>query len=536
MNGYWERDNSHFPAPMSRYLWELFIPAYDRGSRLGLARYGCAIHRFEFARCNGRLYLGARPVDSPEELEERRKAAKRALTTKLWRQDCTAWSGIKDALRDRLLQLSRQDPLRMHASDLREHVATLKNTFVAGTVQHFFQQPASMFPVGDWVRRTCAWTGSPPSEVVPILRGHCVQTGDYLASIDKVAHELRDSQTAISLLRDQTKAHIDRLTELKGISPALGATLEAYLDEYSDRLVTGFDITDATLRELPQFTVALILSRIDFPDAGLFGVNAAEAEEKLRERLPAQHRANFDESLAEAKVAYGLHDEDVRITYLWPLGLLRRALIVEAKRLVERGALNSIENIFQATPDEVDALIKGSASPSAAELAQRADEWRAWGAEESASTFGEKEPPTPDDVLGVECARVTSAIMFYIGQMEGRGGSDLHRPWSLLVQGLAASPGRYEGFARIIRSPADFGKLGHGDVLVARTTSPAYNVILPTIGAVVTDRGGALCHAAIIAREFGIPAVVGTNDATALIPDGAPVMVDGELGLVAVRS
>ena len=71
---------------------------------------------------------------------------------------------------------------------------------------------------------------------------------------------------------------------------------------------------------------------------------------------------------------------------------------------------------------------------------------------------------------------------------------------------------------------------------VAPTTSPAYNVILPMIGAVVTDRGGALSHSAIIAREFGIPAVVGTDQATSRVPDGARILVDGDRGFVAVRS
>jgi rifampicin phosphotransferase len=105
-----------------------------------------------------------------------------------------------------------------------------------------------------------------------------------------------------------------------------------------------------------------------------------------------------------------------------------------------------------------------------------------------------------------------------------------------MVAGLPASPGRYEGWARVVQQPTDFRKLQKGDVLVAPTTSPAYNVILPMIGAVVTDRGGALSHSAIIAREFGIPAVVGTDQATSRIPDGARILVDGDRGFVAVRS
>ena len=78
--------------------------------------------------------------------------------------------------------------------------------------------------------------------------------------------------------------------------------------------------------------------------------------------------------------------------------------------------------------------------------------------------------------------------------------------------------------------PADFHRLRPGDVLVTRTTSPTYNVVLPLLGAIVTDRGGALSHAAIVSREFGIPGVVGCRDATTRIRDGARVRVDGLSG------
>ena len=100
--------------------------------------------------------------------------------------------------------------------------------------------------------------------------------------------------------------------------------------------------------------------------------------------------------------------------------------------------------------------------------------------------------------------------------------------------GVGASPGVYVGRARVISGPGDFERLEPGDVLVAAFTTPAYNVVLPLLGAVVTDRGGMLSHPAIVAREFGIPAVVGTGSATATIADGARVRVDGTLGTVTV--
>lgn len=82
--------------------------------------------------------------------------------------------------------------------------------------------------------------------------------------------------------------------------------------------------------------------------------------------------------------------------------------------------------------------------------------------------------------------------------------------------------------------PCDFEKVRAGDVLVAWITTPTYNVLLPLLGALVTNRGGLLSHPAIVSREFGIPAVVGCRSATRRIPDGARVEVDGERGTVTV--
>jgi phosphoenolpyruvate synthase/pyruvate phosphate dikinase len=106
------------------------------------------------------------------------------------------------------------------------------------------------------------------------------------------------------------------------------------------------------------------------------------------------------------------------------------------------------------------------------------------------------------------------------------------RAKSVMVTGLAACAGRAEGIARIVVRPDQFGKVHKGDILVAATTCPSYNVLLPILGGIVTDRGGLLSHAAIVAREYGLPAVVGSRDATRKIPDGARVRVDGRAGTV----
>ena len=102
------------------------------------------------------------------------------------------------------------------------------------------------------------------------------------------------------------------------------------------------------------------------------------------------------------------------------------------------------------------------------------------------------------------------------------------------IEGFAVSPGVYEGTAKVILSTRDFDRLHEGDVLVTKNTSAGFNVVLPIIGALVTDRGGILSHAAIVSREYGIPGVIGTKTATQRIKEGDRIRVDGNKGEVSV--
>lgn len=108
--------------------------------------------------------------------------------------------------------------------------------------------------------------------------------------------------------------------------------------------------------------------------------------------------------------------------------------------------------------------------------------------------------------------------------------SKFSRPGNLAER--PASPGRATGPARIVRGPDDFAKVQSGDVLVAPATAPAWTPLFGRVVAVVTDRGTAAAHASILAREYGIPAVVATRDATRQLVDGTLITVDGSRGLV----
>ncbi|MFI7234872.1 PEP/pyruvate-binding domain-containing protein [Streptomyces cyaneofuscatus] len=100
--------------------------------------------------------------------------------------------------------------------------------------------------------------------------------------------------------------------------------------------------------------------------------------------------------------------------------------------------------------------------------------------------------------------------------------------------GTPGSPGSATGPVRVVRGPGDFGRVRSGDVLVCRTTDPAWTPLFGLAAGVVTETGGLLSHAAIVARELGLPAVLAVTDATAALPDGAVVEVDGDSGRVAL--
>jgi rifampicin phosphotransferase len=101
-----------------------------------------------------------------------------------------------------------------------------------------------------------------------------------------------------------------------------------------------------------------------------------------------------------------------------------------------------------------------------------------------------------------------------------------------VLSGIGASAGRVTAPARVLGGPQDFGRMRSGDVLVASITTPAWTPLFAMAAAVVTDIGGPLSHSSIVAREYGIPAVLGTAVATRRIPDGEPITVDGDAGQV----
>jgi pyruvate,water dikinase len=176
----------------------------------------------------------------------------------------------------------------------------------------------------------------------------------------------------------------------------------------------------------------------------------------------------------------------------------------------------------------VAVLRSAEAGPPADEIRRRRDERAMWRTLSAPARLGPEETPPPFHLFPPNLARITDMVLTVVASMEA---SDDHAPLS----GTGVGTGTYRGTARVVHDVNEaLGALEPGDVLVARYTAPTYNAVIAIAGALVVEEGGLLCHAAVIARELGIPAVVGARDAMERIPDGATVEVDTARGTVAL--
>jgi pyruvate,water dikinase len=395
--------------------------------------------------------------------------------------------------------------------------------------QHMRHTGAASLPTGDFLAHVGDWTGLAPSELLGLLRGASPVSAGASAEFERLLAAINADPAARELL-DSDGDPAEVLEQLRSLAGEAGEAASAYLDLVGYRLLDGFDISGRYALELPE--TLLLAIRVAAKEGGPDEADLEARIADVRNRVPEEHRPEFDELLAEARLTYRLRDERGVFSDIWASGIMRRAVIAAGRRVAAKGLIQDPEHFIDAGFEEMTALLAGTGGPSGDELAERHTFRTSHNAKDVPATLGGPPPPPPDmSGLPPGEARVMRAMMIVVGEMFGSSEAEHEER---LVRGLAASGGVYEGTARLVTGPAEFDRIMEGDVLVTESTSEAFNILLPLLGGIVTDAGGLLSHAAIVSREYGIPGVVGTREGTELIPDGARVRVDGDAGEVAV--
>jgi rifampicin phosphotransferase len=527
--GSWELDPVHFPRPATRYWTETHPEAFKRGVSDFTRFFGMLLDSLEMNYVNGFAYKSARPV-SAEEAPARIARAEELFAGKLWRDQLREWDEeAKPASIATDRELQSIDPDQLSDEDLAAYLRRCHEHHAAMISQHMRYTAAAVVPTGDFLAHVGDWTGLSASELLGLMRGASPVSAGASAELDRLVSALAQDADARSLLESDGDPGevLERLRSLEGDA---GPAMNAYLDLVGWRLLDGFDISGPCALELPDVLLRAIRVAAGGMDAEAANVDDLVAD--VRAKVPEEHRSEFDELLEEARLMYRLRDERGVFSDIWASGLVRRAVLAAGRRLAAAGRIKEAEHLIDAGLEEMCSMLAGAEAPSADELAARAAYRASHNAKEAPAHLGDPPVPPPDPSgLPPAAARVMRAMGVALGELFGSSEAEHEED---MLRGLAASRGVYEGPARRVSGPAEFGRIVQGDVLVTESTTEAFNILLPLLGAIVTDSGGLLSHSAIVAREYGIPGVVGTREATERIADGARVRVDGDSGEVTV--
>ena len=553
--GCWEQDGTHFPRPMTLFLQEAFRDGFIKGFQTGTKCYGLLLDHIEPAFVNSFFYNKAVIVGAPPnakepppkfvfklmsvlhpEMRRRLKTASTVLQEKPWREHLKNWDSVlKPQSTRKQLQLQARDMAAMSDHELAGYVGECMENAKAMAFQHHIYTITCIVVIGDFIACVNGWTGLTPAEISRALRGSSpISSGvteEYLAALRAIA---ADANAAAILAGPALPA--EKLQQLQALPGATGGTIKSYLDLVAYHVVGGYDITCPTAIEKPDMLINALQVKIS-PDNEAEAARLVQAHiDKLRSAVPEPHRAQFDDVLAEARLVYRLRDERSYWSDLWSSGISRRALLEAGRRLVAAGKITSAEHVLDATCAEAQGLLTGSgnAEVSAADLAARY-RYRETVSVDVAPPFlnGQPSPPPPVEWFPPKTQRTMRAMNMLL--MNVFGNTD-KKSDAKVVRGISVSSGVYEGRARVIDRIENLDQLQQGEVLVTRSTSTAFNYVLPRVGAIVTDRGGIMSHAAIVAREYGLPAVVGCMVAGKTIANGAMVRVDADRGEVTILS
>lgn len=198
-----------------------------------------------------------------------------------------------------------------------------------------------------------------------------------------------------------------------------------------------------------------------------------------------------------------------------------------------KAALAAVDDVFFLRFDELLAVLGGEAADHTDLIASCRQELTTISSFDPPASYGHEPPLPPLSVMPPETRWSMEAFLYSRDKVFEPDRSNRRVESGMReLTGVAAARGSYTGPARVILGEEHFDKLRQGDVLVCPITSPVWSILFAKVGALVTDSGGILSHPAIIAREYGIPAVVATGNATQLIADGQQIVVDGEAGVV----
>jgi pyruvate,water dikinase len=528
--GFWQQDRMHFPAPVTPMMNAFIEAMYEDGFNDAAACYDLPV-RAHAIRVNTYHYMTVAPLMlPPAEVEALGKRSEQKLGEAMAQLQARWESEWLPAIQRHLAYFSTFDLRRASLAELVEHLdQTLARTRDLWKLHFQIVFPAYM-PISifdDMVQDLFPSDAFGAFRLLQGLDNRTVNSGEALWKLSRKALAMPEVR---KVLEDHSAAEVIPLLRMFPAGQEFMRDFEIYLQEYGQRC-DSWDFSQPGWIEDPVTVIKNLKDYVGQPDRDLIAERTAQAAE--REQLIAEARArltNYPEAVRQqfefflhaAQIGVVLSEDhndwiDFRATYQ-----VRRVLMEFGRRLVQAGIIAEANDVFYLTPEELRATAVAQPMPDRQMLiAVRKAEMEHFRHITPPAAIGTLPPgPPPDNPFNR-----TVLVKFF-----GMPIEQPKEPGS--IRGNAGSAGKVRGAARVIRSLKEAHRLQKGDILVAETTAPPWTPLFATAAAVVTDTGAILSHCAVVAREYGIPAVVGTGVATSLIKDGQWIEVDGDNGLV----
>jgi phosphohistidine swiveling domain-containing protein len=532
----WENEGERRLAWIHYPYWRYVLKplehdyAYDREAGSKESSHYAGGERFERVKiANGRTYTCWAPTDQPAGDRRVRRAALADLKARLHSQDITTWEHWGPEIVKATERLSAFDPNSADGPQLAAHLEDARGVFRRHWAIHGARLSFPRQPLYAAYAAVSGLAGPAVAEAADkLLEGEETSSTRLIEGLYALACTAREVSAVAALVADPPPDVAERLAALPKAT-TFRAQLEEFLASFGDRSGVGYG-SDATIcaptwREDPalvlRFVAPYLDPRVEAPTAAR--ARAQAEREALIERVCAasddqEAVAEFRRQLAYARRATVVMEEHNHYIDQMMNGQLRQAILAAADWLVARSVLKTKDEVFWLHYDEILSALRADAPRSCADIISARQAQRvAWEKLEPPPLLGTPEarlperPPLQDEVTPV--AR----------QGSGR------------ITGLGASPGRHRGRARVVPTSVLRPDLSPGEVLVAENAGPRWTPLLTILGGLVLDGGALGQHHAITAREYGVPAVIGTGNATRRIPDGAWVTVDGTAGTVEIN-
>ncbi len=371
-----------------------------------------------------------------------------------------------------------------------------------------------------------------PNEAFQLMQGYRTKSVDTAKGLWRLSRIVKQAPALQQIFETLEPAAMLPALESSAEGRAFLAELRSFLDEYGWRSDGIYEIGDPTWREEPSIPLNTIQGYLRLGeeanpelilDRAVARREAMVADVKAKLAGDAAKLAQFDELMEAGKYNLRVTEDHSFWIDQMTMASFRRFALMYGARLVERGLIEKPEDVF--------FLMKRELAPT---LAERIDR-RALVAERRAD-MEKWAKVMPPDHLGAPTPNVNDP--FFVALVDKMLGLLPIEPSTEagVINGVAASPGLVQGTAKVVRTLAEASKLRQGDIMVCEMTVPTWVPLFATVAAVVADSGGILSHCAIVAREFRLPAVVGTRIGTTTIQDGMTVTVDGTKGRVRIES